>query len=75
MLLGGAVQGGRVLRDWPGLAAGALYQGRDLRPTTGLDALIAAAAGESFGIEPERVARALFPQSQWTEGLPGLLRS
>ena len=75
MLLGGAVQGGRVLGDWPGLAAGALYQGRDLRPTTGLDALIAAAAGESFGIEPERVARALFPQSHWAESLPRLLRS
>ena len=29
--------------DWPGLAAPALYQGRDLQPTTGLDALIATA--------------------------------
>ncbi|MEP6790546.1 MAG: DUF1501 domain-containing protein, partial [Ramlibacter sp.] len=33
MLLGGAVQGGRVLGDWPGLEAAALYQGRDLQPT------------------------------------------
>ena len=74
MLLGGAVQGGRVLGDWPGLASGALYQGRDLQPTTRLDALIAAAAGECFGIEPERVARALFPQGPETRGLAGLLR-
>jgi uncharacterized protein (DUF1501 family) len=32
-LLGGAVNGGRVLADWPGLSSTALYQGRDLRPT------------------------------------------
>jgi len=75
MLLGGAVQGGRVLADWPGLAAGALYQGRDLQPTTGLDALIASAAGECFGIEPQRVGRLLFPQVASGKGLPRLLRS
>jgi uncharacterized protein (DUF1501 family) len=74
MLLGGAVQGGRILADWPELAPGALYQGRDLKPTTGLDALIASAAGECFGIEPERVARTLFPQAQGLKALPRLLR-
>jgi uncharacterized protein (DUF1501 family) len=75
MLLGGAVQGGRVLADWPGLAAGALYQGRDLQPTIGLDTLIAAAAGECFGIEPQRLARALFPSLPAAKPLPRLLRS
>ena len=74
MLLGGAVKGGRVLGDWPGLAPSALYQGRDLQPTTGLDALIGSAAAECFGIEPERIARALFPQSKVAKGLPVLLR-
>ncbi|MCG2591415.1 DUF1501 domain-containing protein [Ramlibacter sp. XY19] len=73
MLLGGAVQGGRVLGDWPGLAS--LYEGRDLQPTTGLDALVSAAAGECFGIEPERVARALFPGVPTGKALPRLLRS
>jgi len=74
MLLGGAVRGGRVLADWPGLAQGALYQGRDLRPTASLDAVIAAAAAESFGLDGERVARTLFAQGQG-RGLPeGLLR-
>ncbi len=62
MLLGGAVQGGRVLADWPGLKASALYQGRDLRPTLGLDTLIAAAAGETFGLDPARVRATLFGQ-------------
>jgi uncharacterized protein (DUF1501 family) len=75
MLLGGAVQGGRVLGDWPGLAPAALFQGRDLQPTTGLDALVAVAAGECFDIEPERVTRALFPGASAGAGLPRLLRS
>jgi uncharacterized protein (DUF1501 family) len=75
MLLGGAVQGGRVIADWPGLAAGALYEGRDLRPTLGLDQLIAAVAAESFGLEPQRVARGLFPQLAAGAPLPRLLRA
>jgi uncharacterized protein (DUF1501 family) len=75
MLLGGAVQGGRVIGDWPGLAPSALFQGRDLQPTTGLDMLIASAAGECFGIEPERVRRELFPQLGAGKALPRLLRA
>jgi uncharacterized protein (DUF1501 family) len=75
MLLGGAVQGGRVIADWPGLAPSALYEGRDLRPTLSLDALIATAAAECFGLEPQRVARQLFPQASGFKPLPELLRS
>ena len=75
MLLGGAVDGGRVLADWPGLAPAALYQGRDLQPTMGLDALIASALGECFRIEPERVARALFPQATTRRPFARLLRA
>ena len=42
MLAGGAVAGGRVIADWPGLRPGDLYEGRDLKPTASLDALISA---------------------------------
>jgi uncharacterized protein (DUF1501 family) len=61
MLFGGSVRGGHVLADWPGLGNGALYQARDLKPTIGLDSVIASAAGETFGIDPDRVSRVLFP--------------
>jgi len=74
MLLGGAVRGGRVLADWPGLAQGVLYQGRDLRPTASLDAVIAAAAAESFGLDGGRVARMLFAQGPGGVLPEGLLR-
>jgi len=61
MLAGGAVQGGRVVADWPGLAPANLQDGRDLKPTLALDALVTAACAESFGLEPDRIARVLFP--------------
>jgi len=74
MLVGGAVQGGRIVADWPGLAPASLHEGRDLKPTMGLDALVAAACAESFGLEPERVARVLFPDGSRGQPLPRLLR-
>ena len=75
MVLGGAVEGGRVLGDWPGLAGNALHEGRDLRPTTSLPALIASAAGECFGIDPAHVARSVFPLvNDARQRLPRLLR-
>jgi uncharacterized protein (DUF1501 family) len=64
MLLGGAVAGGKVLADWPGLSAGALYEGRDLKPTTALDSLIAGALAQHYGLQPGRTMAALFPQSR-----------
>ena len=70
LLAGGAVQGGRVVADWPGLGPSALYEGRDLRPTLGLDALIAATAADAFGLERERVGRALFAQMREGQAVP-----
>ena len=62
MLLGGAVAGGRVIADWPGLGPSALYEGRDLKPTLGLDALIASALAQHYAVDPARVAQVLFPE-------------
>jgi uncharacterized protein (DUF1501 family) len=64
MLLGGAVKGGQVIADWPGLAQAALYEGRDLNPTTDLDALIAGALAQLYGVEPALAMRTLFPESR-----------
>jgi len=64
MLLGGGVRGGAVIADWPGLSSGALYEGRDLKPTTDLDALIAGALAQHYSLEPRRVMATLFPESR-----------
>lgn len=74
MLVGGAVKGGRVIADWPGLAANKLYQSRDLRPTGALDALIAGAAAESLALDPERVGRGVFAQKTNDRPMSGLVK-
>ncbi|MGN6621855.1 MAG: DUF1501 domain-containing protein [Sphingomonas sp.] len=75
MLLGGAVKGGRVIADWPGLKTAQLYQQRDLKPTTPLDALIGGAVAEHFAVPPDRAMTALFPPSAKVAALAGLIRT
>ncbi|GAA4764523.1 DUF1501 domain-containing protein [Stakelama sediminis] len=75
MLLGGAVRGGKVRADWPGLGQGALYQGRDLKPTAGLDALITGAMAEHFGLDPVRVKQQLFPELSAATPMQSLIRT
>ena len=63
MLLGGALAGGRIISDWPGLSQGALYDGRDLKPTMDLDALIASAVAQHFALDGGRAGAVLFPET------------
>lgn len=74
-LLGGAVKGGRVVADWPGLSDAALYEGRDLKPTAGLDAVIGSAAAAHFGVDPARAMPALFPGQKSARVMDGLVRA
>lgn len=69
ILVGGAVRGGRIVADWPGLAPSALYENRDLRPTTAMDGVIAGVVGETLGLDPAHVARTLFGGTTSTTGL------
>jgi len=62
-LLGGAVAGGRVLADWPGLRAHDLYEGRDLRPTTDLRAVLKGVLAEHLGVPDAHIERLVFPNS------------
>src|SRR5688572_9659411 len=71
-VVGGAVAGGRVLADWPGLAPRDLHEARDLRPTTDLRALFKAVLHERFGVGEAVLARAVFPASDSIEPLEGV---
>lgn len=73
-MLGGTVKGGRVLADWPGLGQAALYEGRDLKPTTPLDAVLTGAIVGHFRLDPARAARSLFPGGAG-KALDGLVRT
>lgn len=74
MVLGGAVQGGRILADWPGLAPAQLFEGRDLKPTLALDSLMAVTCAEAFKLDPEHTVRTLFPGANRRTAVPRLLR-
>ncbi|MBK7250814.1 MAG: DUF1501 domain-containing protein [Gammaproteobacteria bacterium] len=60
LMLGGAVRGGRVLADWPGLAPSARRDGRDLRPTMDVRALFAGVLRDHLGV-PESALPQVFP--------------
>jgi uncharacterized protein (DUF1501 family) len=75
MLMGGAVNGGRVVADWPGLSDAALYEGRDLRPTTGLDTLLNSAIASHFDLAPSRTAQKLFPDMKSAGMMKDLVRA
>jgi uncharacterized protein (DUF1501 family) len=62
-----------VLADWPGLRPSDLYEGRDLRATSSLDAVIAGAASETFGLDPHRTIATLFPQTKQAKPVTGLI--
>jgi uncharacterized protein (DUF1501 family) len=74
-LLGGAVRGGRVISDWPGLAANALYQGRDLKPTTDLRAVMKGVLADHLGVPLAALDREVFPDSASVKPMRDLLRS
>lgn len=75
MILGGDVNGGRVVTDWPGLSTSNLYEDRDLKPTTNLNTLIASITGAGFNIDPAKISRTLFPETNTSKAIEGLLRS
>lgn len=62
-LCGGAVEGGRVIADWPGLASGALQDGRDLRPTTDLRAVFKGILRDHLGVAERELDGNVFPDS------------
>lgn len=75
-LLGGAVAGGRVATRWPGLSGDALYEGRDLAPTSDLRAVFKTILQAHFGLDSGSLDRTVFPGSRSAKGPPGqLLRS
>ena len=59
-LAGGAVKGGRVLGDWPGLKSSELYEGRDLMPTSDVRRWIGTALQQHWKMSDQHIA-SVFP--------------
>ncbi|MGX9429775.1 MULTISPECIES: DUF1501 domain-containing protein [Bradyrhizobium] len=73
LLAGGAVKGGRVISDWPGLKPANLYQGRDLAPTTDLRAVMKGVLRDQFGLADRVLAESVFPDSRAAKPMQGLI--
>ncbi|RWK87616.1 MAG: DUF1501 domain-containing protein, partial [Mesorhizobium sp.] len=63
LLAGGAIKGGRVIADWPGLKPAQLYQGRDLAPTSDVRAVLKGLLAEQFGLSAAVLGDKVFPES------------
>ena len=61
VLVGGAVSGGRVVSDWPGLKD--LYEDRDLRPTADIRSMFKAVLHEHMNLPSAYVNNEVFPDS------------
>lgn len=72
-LVGGAIRGGRVIADWPGLKPAALYEARDLRPTLDLRAAAKGVLADLLGITAPVLATTVFPDSAAVAPLRGLI--
>lgn len=63
-VLGGAIRGGRVVADWPGLAKKDRFEGRDLRTTIDLRAVLKGVLGDHLQVRRARLDNEVFPDSQ-----------
>ncbi len=73
-VLGGAVAGGRVRADWPGLGAGKLFENRDLAPTVDVRAVAKGLLAGHLGLGSAALAQ-VFPGSDAVSPMGGLLRA
>ena len=72
ILAGGAIRGGQVSTEWPGLSETHLYQRRDLMPTRDLRAHAGWLIHGLFGLDRSVIERDVFPGVE-LGGNPGLL--
>ena len=69
---GGAIKGGKVHGNWPGLGTSDLYQGRDLMPTGDVRAQAAWVMRGLVGLETSVLEQSIFPGMEMGTD-PGLL--
>jgi uncharacterized protein (DUF1501 family) len=73
ILVGGALKGGRVIADWPGLKPADLYENRDLKPTTDLRAVLKGVLKDHLRADESALAEAVFPSSAGVKPMANLV--
>jgi uncharacterized protein (DUF1501 family) len=73
ILAGGAIKGGRVIADWPGLREADLYQKRDLRPTADLRAILKGVLRDHLRVPEVALGAEVFPGGAEAKPVAGLV--
>jgi uncharacterized protein (DUF1501 family) len=73
LLVGGALKGGRVIADWPGLKPANLYEGRDLAATADLRAVLKGLLKDHLRADERALAENVFPGSAAVKPMAGLV--
>jgi uncharacterized protein (DUF1501 family) len=73
LLAGGALKGGRVLADWPGLKEADLHEKRDLKATTDLRAVLKGLLKNHLRVGDQSLEAEVFPDSAGATPMSGLL--
>jgi uncharacterized protein (DUF1501 family) len=74
LMAGGALKGGRVVADWPGLKLAKLHDGRDLKPTADLRAVLKGLLKDHLRVDAAVLATKVFPDSAAVKPMAGLLQ-
>jgi uncharacterized protein (DUF1501 family) len=75
LLAGGALKGGRVIADWPGLKAANLLDNRDLNPTTDVRGVLKGLLKDHLRADDHALAADVFPGSDHVKPIAGLVAS
>jgi uncharacterized protein (DUF1501 family) len=75
LLAGGALKGGRVIADWPGVAEAMLYENRDLKATTDLRAVMKGLLRDHVRVGENALSTTVFPDSAGVKPVGGLVAS
>ena len=73
LLAGGALKGGRVVADWPGLKSGDLFENRDLKATIDLRAVLKGLLKDHLRADERALAENVFPGSAGVRPMTGLV--
>ena len=73
LLVGGALKGGRVIADWPGVKESDLHERRDLKATTDLRAVLKGLLRDHLRVDERVLTADIFPGSDTVAPVTGLL--
>jgi uncharacterized protein (DUF1501 family) len=73
LLAGGALKGGRVVADWPGVKEADLHEKRDLKATTDLRAVLKGLLKDHLRLDDAVLAASVFPNSAAVQPVAGLV--